>query len=60
MASSSSSNLWDGTGAGSGWTGNRYETSLNLDLLGGEAPTELPACEGHPRGTERPEFPGGA
>lgn len=52
--------LWDGTGEGSCWTGNVYETSLNLDLLGGDPTPELPACDGPARGHERPDFPGGA
>ena len=35
--------LWDGTGS-SCWSGNGFETSLNLDLLGGAPSSALPAC----------------
>ncbi len=50
--------LWDGTGTGNCWTDNVYDSSLNLDLLGGSPTPELPACEGQPRGHEQPDFPG--
>lgn len=36
--------LWDGTGADNCWSGNTFETSLNLDLLGGMPSPTLPAC----------------
>jgi parallel beta-helix repeat protein len=52
--------LWDGTGTGNCWIDNRYESSLNLDLLGGVPSAELPACDGPARGHERPDFPGRA
>jgi parallel beta-helix repeat protein len=52
--------LWDGTGTGTCWTANEFESSLNLNLLGGLPTTELPACDGVAKGHERPDFPGRA
>jgi parallel beta-helix repeat protein len=36
--------LWDGTGEASCWSGNDFQTSLNLDRLGGVPSPALPSC----------------
>jgi parallel beta-helix repeat protein len=36
--------LWDGTGTGNCWEGNVFDSSLDLDLLGGAPSPSLPRC----------------
>ena len=36
--------LWDGTGTANCWEGNVFDSSLNLDLVGGAPSTSLPSC----------------
>ena len=36
--------LWDGTGTGNCWKGNVFDSSLDLDLLGGAPSPSLPGC----------------